>query len=161
MFLWTASSWGKLKANECGPRALETQNCHLQWAKMKVHIRGDKVNSHNGVHRSLVDFPVAGESVEWKKVRLRKLAGDLFIEAEVWGNPDETTKVSDLNWVVYKYDGVEPEIKVNRKIQRRKPKESKKSLSTYELMDKPQGHKLFVKSKKAYWKAGFEQGEVK
>ena len=117
IILWGASSWSKLKTTDCGPRALATQNCHVSWVDLKVHIRGDKVNSNNGVHRSLVDFPVAGPNVEWKSLKLRRLGKELFLEAEVWGEPAEKTEVSELIWIVFKFTDVTPDLVINKKIQ--------------------------------------------
>ena len=145
---------------ECNSRSLATQNCHIQWSDHKVHIRGDKVNSFNGVHRSIVDLPVAGEKVEWQRIRLRRMSGQLYLEAEIWGAPDESTNVSALNWVIYKFNKVNPVLKLNKKIQRRKPKSAEKAKTSFELMDKPIKYKLFVKSKKVYWKHGFDEGVI-
>lgn len=160
VFLWAASSSSKLNTMECSARSLATKNCHIQWADLKVHIRGDKVNSFNGVHRNLVEFPVSGEAVKWKKLRLRRIAKQLFLEAEVWGAPAEKTGVSDLIWLVYKFKKTKAELKIKKKIQRRKLKEKSKLENDYELLDKPLAHKLYSQKKKVFWKHGFEQGEL-
>lgn len=158
VLLCSASSVAKISPLKCSPRGLDIKNCSLTRGDLRIQIRDDKVNSFNGVHRKIVEVPLAGENVEWKSWRLVRLNRSLFLEGEVWDEASPQTGVSELRWLVYKLEGVEPKLKLNERVKSRKLISEEKSKKNYEY-DRPVGHKIFRKGKKLKWKLGFKEGE--
>src|SRR5690606_12576088 len=146
---------------KCGSRQLSNKDCHLKRDKLAIHLFKDKIIVSDGIYRGMGDFPASGATVAWQAGQLKRLNGRDFLEIEVWDAPTGEVDVQSLVWHVYEIRSGEPIAITHKTVQKRRLIQSDPTSDNPKYkFDKSIDRKLFLQSKKIFWKVGREQGEI-
>lgn len=91
----------------CSSHHLKVKSCVLDSLGLKVQVTESRISLYDGVWRSLEDFPLPGEDVEWKSVRLTQLGSRKLLELHLWDHPLGSVGIQSLVWIVYEIEGLQ------------------------------------------------------
>jgi hypothetical protein len=126
----------------------------LRFKKWKVQVWQDKIFVNDGLNRSQVALPAAGDSIEWQQVELLSLHGQLFLQMEYWGAPIGDAEVSQRHWLVYELADAKAKLLWNEIVQRRKVLKRDPPKKNKTENDKEIPHKIYLKKNKILKKLG-------
>ena len=106
---------------QCQRKELREKDCHLKAFGRRLHIWQDKIFVSDGVRRKAFDLPVAGLTIEWSKVQLKKIRHRRFLELLIWGPPQGEAQVQSLKWSIYEVTGERLKLLVDQEVQKRLP----------------------------------------
>jgi hypothetical protein len=157
----------------CKKSELETKNCYIKFKSYSLQLTQKKITVHDGVWRSIFDFPIISEKSNWHKVVFQKKGGKHFLNLYIWDAPVGETQVQSLKWLLISFKTVKSKLMVNKVVWKRYVKnlselkgsspevanndKNKKIKYGYESRKK---HGYRIKGAQLNWWSGYEKGVV-
>ncbi len=107
-------------AATCPRKWLNSKDCRFRDKSFHVQVWQDKISANDVRNRDMVTLPYVGKQVEWRQVRLRKIAARRFIEIELWSAPDAQTGIQAKKWLFYEWRSGRLRKELDVSLQKRK-----------------------------------------
>ncbi len=72
----------------CKSYELKTKNCYIKFKPYSLQLTKKKITVHDGVWRSIFDFPFISDKSQWHKAIFQKKEGRYFLNLYVWADPE-------------------------------------------------------------------------
>ncbi|MBT4762541.1 MAG: hypothetical protein HOO06_12645 [Bdellovibrionaceae bacterium] len=168
LFVSDVFASAKVKAR-CYSTEVTTKNCRITYPPYTLQLSEKKITVHDGVWRSIFDFPLINENSQWHKVEFQKKKDLYFLNIYAWDPPKKESEIQSLKWYLFQVKSKKSHLITEQTVWKRYlkeealgkvlPNKNKKVKKRFGYEPKVK-HSFSVNKNNIHWQSGFNKGDV-